>query len=397
MARPGQRWFRAGIIIAAILVALFFGVRFGLRSDFAAGRVAARIEQVARTPVRIGQIDLGLTGSTIYDLQFLEPEAPAGSPPWATVTAINTDLTLTQLYREEFQGGTITLRGPKLTFRLDQNNQLISQLPLPDLGDRPWPEIRIVAGQLRFTRPNLPEALYTNVNGTIHKDGEKITLQAEVVDTELGKWIVTGERTKVGDPFQFTFHSNAVPATKEKLRRLPFVRPGVWDQVSVDGELQVDAVAHFNLQDRERTVQYQIAIAPQKVTVVVPSIELTTIDSVGKVTIQDGVVRLINVRGQTSSGAIHVNAILNLAGPIPDLRFVVGAERLMLHQLPRSWGLPATESRLIGKADLSLTFENGKLKTSGKGEGVIETLSLKTQEVTLVPDEQRGFRFKIGK
>src|SRR6476619_4079602 len=113
-----RRWLvRLGIGAVVLLVVIVGGAKLLLRTGFAANKVAAQIQEAVGGPTRVGRLDVGVTGSSLHDLQFLEEGAPDGSPPWATVTTVDADLSLPQLMRGDLTGGTITLRGPKLILR----------------------------------------------------------------------------------------------------------------------------------------------------------------------------------------------------------------------------------------------------------------------------------------
>jgi hypothetical protein len=55
------------------------------------------------------------------------------------------------------------------------------------------------------------------------------------------------------------------------------------------------------------------------------------------------------------------------------MRFHVQVNRLKVQDLPRSWSLPPqVEGRLTGQADLQVTVADGKVRTDGKGQGIIQ-------------------------
>ena len=60
----------------------------------------------------------------------------------------------------------------------------------------------------------------------------------------------------------------------------------------------------------------------------------------GTIEIEDEVIRLENVNGQTAGGEVHVNGQLDCRQTPSTLKFQVAAQRLNLRQLPESWSLP---------------------------------------------------------
>src|SRR5262245_60168771 len=105
-----KRWLiRLNVGAVVLVVVLVVAAKVALRTGFAARRVAASIAEAAGTPVRIGTVDVGVTGSSLHDLQFLEDGAPEGTPPWASIPTVDADLSLAQLARGDLAGGTVTL------------------------------------------------------------------------------------------------------------------------------------------------------------------------------------------------------------------------------------------------------------------------------------------------
>src|SRR5262249_25800182 len=146
-----------------------------------------------------------------------------------------------------------------------------------------------------------------------------------------------------------------------------------WEQVTLDGDTPVDLALQFGGSGGGPAVRYRVALAPQKITVQVPSIDLTTRDTAGKALVEDGVVTLTDVRGQVAGGALHVvKSVMDFRGEGSVLRFNVAAERLALRDLPRKWGLPGWDGRMSGRADLTVAISSGQVRTSGGGSGVID-------------------------
>src|SRR5437868_5267368 len=301
---------RIGVGIVIVLVVLVVAAKLILRTGFAANRVAAQLQEATGgAPVHVGSLDVGITGSSLHDLQFLEDGAADGTPPWAVVPTVDADLSLTHLIRGDLAGGTVTLRGPTLTFRLDRDNHLLTKLPSPEGPSRAWPEFRIVSGQVRFQREGSADAVFGRISGTLRKDGDHITLTGAADDPDWGKWTVAGDQPDANAPFKLTLHTDSVRATPDKLRRVPFVPAVTWEQVTLDGETPVDLALQFGGSPANRSpdapaVRYRVALAPTNTTVQVSSIDLTAHDTAGKALVEDGVVTLTDVRGHAAGGAL---------------------------------------------------------------------------------------------
>src|SRR5690242_2750818 len=146
-----RRWLvRLGVGAVVLAIVLVVAAKLVLRSGFAANKVAAQIQEAAGAPVRVASVDVGLSGSSLQDLQFLEGGAADGSARWAVIPLVDADLSITQLLRSELAAGTVTLRGPKITLRLDRDNNLVTKLPSPQGPGRAWPAFKFVNAQVTF-------------------------------------------------------------------------------------------------------------------------------------------------------------------------------------------------------------------------------------------------------
>jgi hypothetical protein len=393
-----RRWLiRLGVGAVVLVVVLVVAAKLLLRSGFAAHKVEAQLEAVTGgAPVHVGSLDVGATGSSLHDLQFAEAGAAEGSPPWASVPTVDADIPLTQLIRGEFSGGVVTLRGPKLTFRLDRESKLVTKLPNFGGPSHAWPEFRIVDGQITFLREGGGDAVFSNVSGTVRKAGEHITLDAAAHDSDWGDWKITGDQPDANAPFRLTLHTDEVQVTPEKLQRVPFVPPETWNHVTLTGPTPVDLALQFGGSGDGPAVRYRVALAPRDMTVRVPTIGLTTRDTSGKAQVEDGVVTLTDVFGKAASGSLHVvKSVMDFRGEGSEFRFNISADRLVLRELPAKWGLPALDGRMSGRADLTITVHNGQVKTSGGGSGTVEGFLSQTVQVKMVANE-RGYRFDIS-
>jgi hypothetical protein len=392
-----RRWItRLAIGLVTLVLVLIVAAKLLLRSGFAANRVAAEIQQAAGAPVHVGSLDIGVTGSSLRDLQFLEDGAAQGSQPWTQIADVDADMSLAQLVRGDFAGGAITLRRPKLTFRFDRNDNLLTKLPSFEGPSRAWPVFHIADGQITFQRHGSPDAVFTGINGTLQKSGDHITLSGAADDREWGQWTVNGDRADAAAPFQLTLHTDGVRATPEKLRRVPFVPLVTWEQVTLDGNTPVDLTLQFGGSQGGPAVRYRVALAPTNTTVFVSAIDLTARGASGKVLIEDGLVTLTDVAGNAAGGSLHLpKSVLDFRGTGSEQQYAVSGEKLRLRDLPKQWGLPAWDGRLSGHADLTVSTQDGQVQTKGGGAGVIDGFLSQKIEVKLSAND-RGFKFDVS-
>src|SRR5207248_2273808 len=162
---------------------------------------------------------------------------------------------------------------------------------------------------------------------------------------------------------------------------------------AIDCSLRTDPAA--------KNLHYHIALEPRGTQVDVPSIELHADHGTGKITVQDGIITVADIQGQAADGAIKASGKLDFEHTPPRMAFNVDAERLELGKLPKSWQLPPFGGRLSGHADLQVALVNGKLQTSGSGQGMITGVRIpgapesKPILLKLVPSGE-GFRFSSG-
>jgi hypothetical protein len=389
-----RRLVRLSIGALVLVVVLLVAAKLILRTSFATDRVAAQIQKaVGGAPVRVGSLDVGFGSSSIGDVQFREEGAPADAPPWAIISSIDADVSPLGLAGGDLSGGPITLRGPKLTFRLDRENKLLTKLPdFSSGGASTWSEFRIKNARIAFERDGGPDAVFSNISGTIRRDGDRLTIAGAADDSQWGRWTITGERTEAHAPLSVRFHCDAIAATADKLRRVPFVPPATWDQVRFEGETSVDLLLQFG---GSAGTRYRVSLTLNDASVRIPSADLLARSTTGKVLVGDGVVTLTDVNGKVAGGSLHVTrSEMDFRGERSRLTFQISADRLNLRDLPQKWHLPAVDGRMSGRAELSLIIQKGDVQTSGDGSGIIDGFLSQTVNVKMVADNG-GYRFDI--
>ena len=250
-------------------------------------------------------------------------------------------------------------------------------------------------GRSHSSAEGSPDAVFTGIGGTLEKTGDHITLKGEANDPQWGDWTLAGDRPDAAAPFKLTLHADAFRATPEKLRRIPFVPPSTWEQVSLDGTTLVDLALQFGGSQNGPAVHYRVALAPTDTTVYVSSIDLTAHGASGKVLVEDGLVTLKDITGNAAGGTLHLpKSVLDFRGDGSKQQYSVSGKQLKLRELPKKWGLPAWDGRLSGQADITVTTRNEQVQTKGGGSGVIEGFLSQKIEVKLTAND-RGFKFDI--
>jgi hypothetical protein len=160
-----------------------------------------------------------------------------------------------------------------------------------------------------------------------------------------------------------------VAVNPQMLRAVPFAPPETWQWAVLTADtnctVKIDRGA-------DKRVGYRVELDPRNAKLTVPPIELTTTETSGKVVVENGVVTLTDVIGQTAGGKLHVDSKLDFAADPSRLTFKVGAHGLDIPQLPKTWGLPQLEAgKLEGKANIELVVKDGQVQPWGRGEADI--------------------------
>jgi translocation and assembly module TamB len=390
-----RRWLvRIAVGLVVLIGVLVVGGWFLLRSSLVTNQVAARIQEATGAPVRVEGASVGLRGTSLTGLQFLEDGAPDGSPPWATVPDVEANLSLPQLARGELSGGTVVLRNATVTLRLDRDDNLVTKLPKIEGGKMALPVFRVEDAQIIFHREGRPDTVIRRISGTVRSDPDAYHIEGVADDPDWSHWALSGERDRNNGNTSLLAHCDKVHVTPDKLRSIPFVPVVTWEQVRAQGDTSVDATVR--LDSSEDTPHYRITLDPDGPHLEVVAIDLAADDVRGKIEIVDGVVKLSGLRGRGVGGDLAVTGRLDFRGDAADMGFDVTATKLALDKLPAAWRMPIKTGAMSGHADLRVTVKNGQVQTAGEGKGTIEGfLSGPPLQVKMLA-EGGGYRFDIS-
>jgi hypothetical protein len=390
-----RRWLvriAAGILAAVVLIA---GVGWlALRSSFVTSKVAARIEAATGAPVRVGALSLGLRGSSLSGLQFLEDGAPDGAPPWAVIPDVDADLSLAQLARGELSGGTVVLRNAAVTLRLDRDDNLLTRLPTLEGGKMALPAFRLENARIVFQREGRPDSVFTGISAEVRSDPDAFHVNGAADDPNWGKWLLTAERNRDSGETSLRLHSDTVHFTPEKLRSIPFVPAVTWEQVQATGQTPVDMTLRLTATDS--APHYRVVIDPVDMRLHLSAIDLTAEGGHGRVVVEDNIVTLQKLGGRAAGGELAGDARLDFRGEGADMTFDLTATKLALDKLPASWRMPLKTGTMSGKADLRVVVKGGRVETSGEGKGTIEGFLSGPPLQVKMRAEGGGYRFDIS-
>jgi hypothetical protein len=376
-----RRLRRITMVALPLLVALALGVKLWLNSASAAGYVAARVADAAGAPVTIGDLEVGWSSSRALNV---------GVDSWLTLASADIGVSLPQLARGNTSGDVI-VKDATATLTFDADNHLTTPLPKPKTDGGLLPRVRLDGGSLTLAFPNRKET-FRNLRGELREVSGRATLTGTADDPEWGPWNFTGGATDDGFALTLTTRT-PVHVTPALLKRVPFVKPSVWEVVTAEGDTPVEVALRFA---PKQPVRYRVTLHPKDTRVYVSTIDLTAEKAAGTVVIEDGVVTLEKVRGKAFNGDLAVDSTMDFRGDGSKMKFAVKATDLMMQQLPQRWRVLRRQGRLNGSADLTVNVLNGETTTSGEGYGEVRLLPALPPFKIHMRADGKGYTFDVG-
>jgi len=359
-----------------VLGALVIAVKIYLGSAGAAREAAAKLEAIYGARVSVGRLNAGWVTTSFEDVQLYEAGPDPYPTPWAVIPEIQTDISAWDLVRGAASPSQVTVREPVVTLRFDRGGKLLTRFP-----PRPRAEggvsvrdIRMAGGKLILRQENRPEMVITDLGADMAADGDRLTFTGRASEARWGNATLEGWVNTQNGAWTMTVQLPTTPITQAMLTDLPFVGPAVWQEVKADGEIKGALTLRFD-PDTER-VHYRLEFDADKTRLHVAAIDLQSDNSKGHLVIEDGLVQLKDITGQSADGTIRTGGELDFRGKTDRLAFQVAVDKLRLRNLPRKWFQSPLvqkifDGRLTGTADLIILIEKGVALTRGKGMGII--------------------------
>jgi hypothetical protein len=402
MKRP--TWLRKAlwllpIILILLIVTALIGLHIYLSSGRATQAVAERLQDLLGGRVVVQASDIGLVGdSTLRGISAYEDGEPTA--PWLQIDDVKADVSALSVVREKAPGA-IQFQGARIALRFDRAGHLLTRLPSKKEGPPPQvPHVHIEQGVLTLAQEGRQPMVIRGITVDITPADNGMTLTGTITDPVWGEWKAQGDMDTAGGKTSIVLDTTEVAVTMDKLKAIAFVPPKVWQQVQVEGPTPARVQLDMQTGGGKASVSYRVEITPRGAHVQVTSIDLDATEATGKAVITDEVVQLDDVRGKIAGGAITTSGDLNFRGEASRLAFKVGVQKVVLHDLPRSWKVPPRiNGFLTGKADLVVTIKDGKVHTEGSGKGEIDQARwgrIKIQRpITLTLHSENG-RFRFG-
>jgi uncharacterized protein involved in outer membrane biogenesis len=363
-----------GIISGCLVVLVLLGrLGFGLYLDTGhAKRLASeQLSALFGGNVHVTDLEAGM-GSTAVQLEVLAPTTDSSAAPQPIVTGtVKADVSPLGLAAGS-SPTAVSLENAEVTLHFDRDGNLVTKLPEPQGtgGGARLPAIRIKGASVHLVQEGRPDFRAHGIDVSVTDDGQSLKITGSASDPTWKDWTLSGDWSKAAGNGSIVLRTaGRVPVNPEMLQAVPFVPAETWQWVVLTGN--TTCAVHINRRP-DKMVGYRVELDPKDTHLTVPPIALTTTDTSGKVLVENGVVTLTDVNGQTAGGKLHVDSRLDFAAAPSVLTFDVKAKGLNIPELPKSWGLPKLDAgKLEGGADLKLVVKDGKVEPWGRGEADI--------------------------
>ncbi|HYT93994.1 MAG TPA: AsmA-like C-terminal region-containing protein, partial [Gemmataceae bacterium] len=383
-----RRLFRISLIILVGVGLLWFAARQYLTSQAVTKQVVAHLTELYGGPVSVRQADIGLKHSSIHGAQLFEEGAAPDQAPWLTAETVSADVSLWSLMKGTASPSEVQLTGAKVTLRFDSDGRLLTRLP----GRRPsaegspldrmksLPHLHAEQSEVTLHKEGHPDIILKNVKLDASPKEGRFVLHGTGENTEWGQLILDGMLGPKNELALTLKTAGQIQITQTMLDALPLVPASIWRDVQAEG---ITAATLTVRREADATTHYRVELEPRDTRVTVPVAALKGTNASGKLVIEDGVVRLRDVKGQAYEGTLQIDADLDFRGAVTQLDFSrLDAHGLDVRQLPESWGLPEQlEGRLDASGDVHLTLEQGKVSTTGAARGEIRDARIAGQSV----------------
>lgn len=320
----------------------------------------------------------GVVGLTLHE------GADPGSPVLAAVDRVETDLSLGGLIRGRFLPGKVTVRSPRLAFRLDRNGQPLAKPPLKagaagPKGSEPiaLPTVEVVDARIEIAQEGRAAFVIAKAAARLEADRDGAKVSATADDPTWGRWSGDGRFDAGFTRGGITLANPGLAVDLAKVRALPFVPLEVWASVAPEG--LVAARIHVGMAPDPKgnpapTARVEVDFKGTKVTA--PGMGLDVVDTSGGVTVEGGLVTVRKASGKALDGVVGGDGVLDFARPVPRVDLNLTLDKIALDRAPAAWQLGELQAtgRMSGKAHLLATLQPGfEPDLSGSsGEAIIE-------------------------
>ncbi len=370
MKPPARRALRVAIGLAiALVVALV--VRAWVVPAVIARELTARLHGPAKFDGWwLAWSSAGVTGLTVR-------EGPgADSAAWLTADAVETDLSIAGLLRGRRAPGRIELRRPRIALKFDEKGDLLTKGPFEAGGAATaLPDVVIESGELSIDQKGRPSLTIRGISGGLQREEDVEDLELDGRDPDWGTWTVRGrfDRDFKNGSARLASGPGFV-ANPERAASVPFVPPDVWKHIVPAGPVDV-AVTISLTEGAPKPLHVRTEVTFRGATAGLPTLGIEAKDTTGRITVDDGLVRLEGLAGRSLSGSISATGALDFRGPSPRFDLQLTLDKIDVARAPASWQLGelGASGRLTGKAHLIVAMKpDGADLTGTTGEAVVD-------------------------
>ncbi len=369
--KPGKRWILRIGIVSLVLVGVVLAVRGWVVPSVLAGQLRARFHGEAS----FSSWWLGRTAGVTS--LVLREDSDSRSTEWLTARRISTDLSLVGLLRGRFTPGRIVIEGPKIHLRFDTKGGLLTKGPFAggQSAATALPDVEIRDAEVTIDQEGHPPMVVSGISGLLDREDDGSSLKLTSDDLTWGRWTVEGR-------FQPDFKAGSVrlasgpgfETNRDRNAHIPFVPAEVWANVDPTGP--IDVVVTLKLAPSDgRPLSVLTELTFRETSAGLPSLGIVADRTNGKVTIEDGLVRLTGLEGKTLDGSLAATGNLDFRQASPRFDLLLSLAKIEIATAPAAWqlGEVAATGKLSGKAHLLINLSPGGTDLSGSsGEAVVE-------------------------
>jgi len=303
---------------------------------------------VAVGPISVGPGGIGVGAVALH-------EGPgAGSPVWARAAGIQTDLTVGGLLKGRFKPSVVTIRGPKITYRLDRDGKPLTKIPVKPSGkSEPLPTIKVVVAELTLAQEGRPSMVVENITGEL-KDGK---LDAAADSTRWGHVGAVGRLTPTFDGGELTLSLPSTPVDPALLSSIPFVPEETWRQVQPWGPVGAKVAMGWGKGEFQVTTDVEL----KGTTVDLRSLQVTVAGATGLVHVEGPKVTLKALLGEAMRGRLGVDGTLDFGLKPPQIDLELRLDGVDVAATPKAWQIDEAgiTGKLVGRARLKIALSDG--------------------------------------
>jgi translocation and assembly module TamB len=361
-----------GGCFALIILLGYLGLDMYLASGHAKRLASEQLSSLLGGNIRVTELEAGVGSTEVHVEVLSQPAADGRAPAQPIVTGtVRANVGPIGLAAGS-SPSTVTLSNAQVTLHFDKDGNLTDKLPEPQGqgGGEKLPAITVKGAAVTLKQEGKPDFHASGIDVSVADDGKLLKITGRASDPTWKGWKLSGEWSKAGGSGSIVLQTeDRVAVNPEMLKSVPFVPPETWQWAVLTADtnctVKIDRGA-------DKRVSYRVELDPQNARLTVPPIDLTTTGTTGKVVVENAVVTLTDVNGQTAGGKLHVDSRLDFAADPSRLTFQVDAHGLNIPQLPKTWGLPHLEAgKLEGKANIELVVKDGQVQPWGRGEADI--------------------------